>query len=880
MKINLKYFTQKLQNLTYVSWIIVISLILWSLLLYMGIFMPQDTKQIRDFLAQADFIPHIFLLIPTIMIYKNADKENRKTLFWLLITSSGLFLNHLVFYILVYLHGSLITNNTFIIFMFDFIPHLAWISAGLFFLALILHRLLRPQNAIILLVCFIFINLIIICLFLSSIHYAFIIYSWQSISQVILICPQLFIFDCVILCLIYSNNLGLSYFLAGFTTLISGNLLIVYSVTSQTSKLLTYGELLWFLGLLLMMFGLWIIKNGSNYDIRQWFEKTNKIKNTFALWSFGTFVSGFILFFVIAYASSTLSKEIFISLPIFIMIYSIISVIFSILMGKNFEAPFKQIENNIRSLMLDNKNININDKFSTEEFVFLQKFILEAFKHKEEAKALELEKKALQATATEQEKSREIIGQMLHDIQSPLSSLGTIVEEQSSNLAENTRITLRNATNRIADIANNMLNKYENKDGVPNEITTLLVSLALTQVISEKRFEHSKKNVTFKIDFEKEANFAFIKINANDFKRMISNIINNAVDALKDKDNGEIIVKLNVTQGRAVIFIIDNGYGMPEHIRDKFYAGVAVTEGKENGHGIGLTQVNSVLQAYDGTCKINIIEGKSTRFVIKFPLVEKPYWIATEIKLNLDDTVVILDDDESIHGAWDEKFKPLESQFSTLAVKHFTYGIDAINYINSLKDKQKLNTFLLTDYELLNQGMNGLEVVKNTDMERAILVTSHASSLSMQEMVIQAGIKTLPKELVPAVTISVDKKLEKWSKKVDMVWVEDKKEFVDDMIRNFYSHLKIDVYYEPDTFLADIHQYPLETRFILDTYYVAPDNTPYLLDGFEIAKKIYDIGYRNLILFSGENVAEERKPDYLTVVLKNDLVNKKLLDKL
>jgi hypothetical protein len=269
-----------------------------------------------------------------------------------------------------------------------------------------------------------------------------------------------------------------------------------------------------------------------------------------------------------------------------------------------------------------------------------------------------------------------------------------------------------------------------------------------------------------------------------------------------------------------------------------------------------------------------------TEIVLRFPLVPTPLWVASEIKLTKDDTVVVLDDDSSIHDAWKNKFKSILVQFPTLQVKYFTYAKEAIEYINSLNNEQKENVFLLTDYELLNQDMNGLDVVKAVDIQRALLVTSHAASPEIQEKVLQSGIRAIPKELTHAVSILVDKKILKHSRMVDMVWVEDQKEFVDDMIREFYNHIKVDVYYEPNGFMEDIHQYPSDTRFILDTNYYTEAGKAYLLDGFAIAKKLHEMGYTKLILFAGEAVKPEKIPPYLTVVLKNDLERRKNLDKI
>ena len=75
------------------------------------------------------------------------------------------------------------------------------------------------------------------------------------------------------------------------------------------------------------------------------------IQSRIALWTFCISSLGFLSFFVIAYALSIVDKSIFVALPLFVMMYSVIAVVLSIFIGKNFEAPFKNIEHNIEVLM-------------------------------------------------------------------------------------------------------------------------------------------------------------------------------------------------------------------------------------------------------------------------------------------------------------------------------------------------------------------------------------------------------------------------------------------------------------------------------------------------------------------------------------------------
>ena len=491
------------------------------------------------------------------------------------------------------------------------------------------------------------------------------------------------------------------------------------------------------------------------------------------------------------------------------------------------------------------------------------------------SKMLQLENEALQAAHAEQEKFRTIVAQMMHDITSPLTSLDTIIRQVGSNLPEADRVTLRSASDRISGIANSLLSKYKNVDSDENVDETLLASLALIQILNEKKYEHGDKPIKFEVITKESSNFRFIKMNGASFKRMVSNIINNAVDALGNTPDASININLGDNGSKLILTIKDNGPGMPEHIQEKFKQGIGITEGKAKGHGLGLTQVKSAVEAAGGRIDIIASSEHGTRIVLVFPIIPNPAWLATEIKLTKDDTVVILDDDESIHGSWDSKFAPVLEKIPTLKIQHFTGGQDAIAFINSKTPEEQQAIFLLTDKELLNQDVDGLGVIEQIKIKRAILVTSYATQTAIQTAVIQAGIKLLPKELSHAAIITVDKKIPKWSKNVDMVWLEDQTWFLDDLVERYYKHLQVDKYYDPVSLMEDIHQYPLDTRIILDTYYETVDKIPYAIDGFRLAKQLHELGYTNLILYGGEDPGNV--PEYLKVVLKSD---RDMIDKL
>lgn len=498
---------------------------------------------------------------------------------------------------------------------------------------------------------------------------------------------------------------------------------------------------------------------------------------------------------------------------------------------------------------------------------------------RKEKEQLIIEGKVHKTAKTEQEKFRKDVRQMIHDITTPLSSINNFVNNLGRDIPENTRVSLRQASDRIAGISQRLLSKYNGNNTDQTE-QVFLASLALMEIVNERREDHRNTGVEIKLHIEPIATFACIKHNMDSIKRMMSNLIKNAVEALKYVKNSRVTVELRANAKRIFIIVNDNGSGMPEHVKDKVIQGIEVTDGKGMmGHGLGLTQVIDTINIGHGTYSIDIKDG--TTWDIWFPRVEMPTWVVSEIKLSHDDLIIILDDDDSIHESWNHIFKDALINNKKLSLKHFKEGAEVIKYINGLSSEEKEKLFLLTDQELLDQKLSGLDVVAQVKLARSILVTSYSDNLKIQNDVIKLGIQILPKELVGFVKIHVGKEIIKWSNNADMVWLEDKIWYANNLIKKHYSYLKVETYTNPFVFLEEVRQYPLTTRFILDTHYetAPPESKLFQIDGFQIAEKLYEMGYSSIIVYVSEE-PEDEVPNYIKIVPKNDRELMAKLDKI
>lgn len=358
--------------------------------------------------------------------------------------------------------------------------------------------------------------------------------------------------------------------------------------------------------------------------------------------------------------------------------------------------------------------------------------------------------------------------QVSHDIRSPLSVLN-VIAGTLKDLPEDKRLPMRSAINRINDIANQLLQKntFEPSNKIisttsiseikaePNEqnFTTELLSSIVDVMVSEKRIQFREKaSVVIETDLE-ESYGAFAAIDSIEFKRVLSNLINNSVEALK-KENGRVEVSVKNYPSKKLVAVRDNGSGIPPHILEKL-GEKGVTHGKEgteSGSGLGIYHAKKTIESFGGTFAIRSQEGFGTEIRMEFPNCEPPSWFVPEIALKHGQTVVALDDDQSVLEVWKQRFGSLNEPVSIVA---FTSGNEFNNWIESNTESATQAIFLM-DYELIGQRLTGLDLIEENKLShRAILVTSRYEEPQIRKRCEKLGVKLTPKSMAGYVPIEV-----------------------------------------------------------------------------------------------------------------------------
>lgn len=238
-------------------------------------------------------------------------------------------------------------------------------------------------------------------------------------------------------------------------------------------------------------------------------------------------------------------------------------------------------------------------------------------------------------------KINKIARQVSHDIRSPLATLNTLIDSIADTSSDEQKL-IKEAVLRINNISNNLLinSHKDNYINIPLPIIQAVqVNKILEEIINEKKVEYSNKhNINLSSNISEEP--FYVILDSFEFKRSISNIINNSVEACKQNQPINIKIELKIlNQANIEINIEDDGKGIPKELIKSL--GTKEITSKTTGNGIGLIHTFESIENWNGKIFISSTLNTGTLITIQLPL-EK----------DLRNTSILLDDDELVRITW------------------------------------------------------------------------------------------------------------------------------------------------------------------------------------------------------------------------------------
>ena len=195
------------------------------------------------------------------------------------------------------------------------------------------------------------------------------------------------------------------------------------------------------------------------------------------------------------------------------------------------------------------------------------------------------------------------------------------------------------------------------------------------------------------IEFKTTLNRCFAQIASQDIERIISNLIDNAIEA----NATDIELSLSKADFSTVLTISDNGSGIPEYLKGKIFRETGIST-KESGNGLGLSSVGDIVEKNGAKIDFSS-DSTGTRFKIIFPEVKTEIAEIDSIHIDRDQNVFLIDDDPEIHKYWkNELGEQLVSCYSEE---------DFVSQQMNFDDQ----SFLIMD-ESLGDGSSGLNLIR------------------------------------------------------------------------------------------------------------------------------------------------------------------------
>jgi two-component system nitrogen regulation sensor histidine kinase NtrY len=140
----------------------------------------------------------------------------------------------------------------------------------------------------------------------------------------------------------------------------------------------------------------------------------------------------------------------------------------------------------------------------------------------------------------------------------------------------------------------------------------------IKQIIQESVNVYKEAQKAVAIVFEDSAEVPEIRVDREQMKRVMINLIDNALDAIDGKGQITIGLAYDPDQQIVTVEVADNGKGIPLEHKARVFEPYFST--KKHGTGLGLAIVSNIINDHNGSIRVQDEDPQGTRFIIELPL--------------------------------------------------------------------------------------------------------------------------------------------------------------------------------------------------------------------------------------------------------------------
>lgn len=223
-----------------------------------------------------------------------------------------------------------------------------------------------------------------------------------------------------------------------------------------------------------------------------------------------------------------------------------------------------------------------------------------------------------------------LAGGVAHEINNPLTAILTNVQmllaESNGKFDRESLELIEEATKRCRTIVQKLM-AYAKRPLENAEVTKVDLTNVVKNVVTFIGYQLEQENI--KIIFEAKEDAYLVMGNQNELEQVVTNIVLNARDAIKQlKKAGEIHISLVKSGDWAKIIIKDEGSGIPKEMLSKIFDPFFTTKEVGKGTGLGLSICQAIVEKHNGIITVQSEPNKGSTFTVQLPKAE----VETKVK--------------------------------------------------------------------------------------------------------------------------------------------------------------------------------------------------------------------------------------------------------
>ncbi|UTW63645.1 HAMP domain-containing histidine kinase [bacterium SCSIO 12741] len=292
----------------------------------------------------------------------------------------------------------------------------------------------------------------------------------------------------------------------------------------------------------------------------------------------------------------------------------VLGLIIAYVLSNSITKSLQAIQQRIRSISLSGKN---------EELEYAGNDEIAALVNEYNKKVRELEESAEKLAQKEREGAwREMARQVAHEIKNPLTPMKLSVQQ----LEKSWKDGREDYGDRLSRFTQMMTEQIDTLAHIASEFS----DFAQLPRAQAEVFDPVKEATQILNLFRKEGGAELtlnntlvpesrINMDRNHFKRVLTNLVTNSIQAFEDEEKGKIELAFTLeNEDRLLLTVKDNGGGIPEDLQPRIFQPNFTT--KSGGAGLGLSMVRSMVENAEGDIRVESSVTSGTTFFISLPL--------------------------------------------------------------------------------------------------------------------------------------------------------------------------------------------------------------------------------------------------------------------